>query len=142
MSCDLSKAIIRSRDDNPAIRSSEDFVSFWEYNDNCNETEWYGGCQACVPCSKVSSKHLLEMERALLKYAAEKHIDTKWAHMWAPVQDRFESILKGMWLENSSVGRSQFVRGHMLKLGLFMDQECMLRVETALDETQDANLIN
>ena len=132
----LQKAILRTRSDNPSERNTEDFESFFEYTD-ANATEYYGGLQACVPSLNLSPKHLLAMERVMLKFSGRIDAKSNFAAMRGKIGDRMEEVLRGLWMDSVGMGRSAFVRGNLEEISLFIRRDAIVAVENALDSGED-----
>ena len=51
---------------NPSIRQTNDYCSYFEYNENFNETKAYGALMACRSQLNLSAEHQKEMELILI----------------------------------------------------------------------------
>ena len=134
---ELTKAILATRDSDPAARGAEQFSGFFHYAPELNYTELYGALQACVPVINLSSGHLQQMERTLLEYFGKFDIKAKYPLVWARIADHFEQVCLGWWEEASGGGRAVHAAAKFDILGLFISKDALRGVESALEAEQD-----
>ena len=86
---------------------------------------------ACKPKKDLADSHQQKMEQVVVAKLAEEKVPERFPHIWAPVADWSQQILKTKWLDNTKVGREAFVEGNRLALSLFIDTASIDEVETA-----------
>ncbi len=140
---DLWSAIQKTRAPNPAQRQLEDFRSYFVYCDVLNETEFYGAMMALRPHPNITTKQQHEMHEILLEYIGKFKQHELYPKVWGKVSEKLESVLKHQWLNNTSIGRSSFVRGHFASVALFIDKDILNKLEHDLevDGVTDAEFI-
>ena len=129
---ELCEAILKTVDENPAMRQCEDLEAILAHSGPCNMTEFYGLLFACRPQPNLSLKHREELENMVLNFATLNKLPDAFPELWSIVEGHFEHVLHRRWLASSRAGREEFVEANMHALVYFMDENALLSVEKSL----------
>ena len=137
---ELARVLLKTIDENPAMRSTDDAQIYFEYCGQLNQTELYGALMSCRPQANLSMKHKHELETILLTYLGAHSGKERYPLLWEHCHEFFEMVFLRMWLAASGAGRKQFVVQNRNLIDCFLDSESVTNVETAHDENRDPDL--
>ena len=138
----LNEAIGQTRDQNPGARRVNKFEKFFMYSGPINYTELYGSLMGCQPEVNTSPTMVHAMEAIVLKKIAEDRLDAEYPELWEAIEDHMAGVAVRMWKNDASIGRSLWVEQNVTLVDMFVPGEHRAKVEEALADKKDPELIN